>query len=183
VLGNHDLDEGEGERIAAVLRDLGIVVLEGGAATVDVRGIRVGVAGMRGFGGGVDPAAPAPADYVETSSGVVESTASGARLEAALAGLDADVRIALTHYAPCAGTLEGEPPAIWDHLGSHLLGAAVDAGRAHLAVHGHAHHGSEAGWTAGGVPVRNVARPVIRRPYAVYELSATGRLLRGAHTT
>ena len=48
--------------------------------------------------------------------------------------------------------------------------------RAHscdLAVHGHAHHGTERGATPGGVPVRNVARPVIRHSFKVYELEAT----------
>ena len=37
-------------------------------------------------------------------------------------------------------------------------------------MHGHAHSGTENGATAGGVPVRNVARPVLGRPYAVYEV-------------
>jgi Icc-related predicted phosphoesterase len=40
-----------------------------------------------------------------------------------------------------------------------------------LHVHGHAHLGSEQGMTPGGVPVRNVALPVIKRPYAVYSLA------------
>jgi Icc-related predicted phosphoesterase len=46
----------------------------------------------------------------------------------------------------------------------------------HLALHGHAHYGTEVGCTPGGVPVRNVARPVIRAPYAIYELPGARRL-------
>jgi hypothetical protein len=36
----------------------------------------------------------------------------------ALRGLDADFRVALTHYSPVAETLAGEPPEIYPFLGS-----------------------------------------------------------------
>ena len=42
--------------------------------------------------------------------------------------LDADVRIALLHYAPIPETLEGEPPELYPFLGSDLLGHAIDDG-------------------------------------------------------
>ena len=42
--------------------------------------------------------------------------------------------------------------------------------REDLALHGHAHFGCEQGVTPGGVRVRNVAQPVIRKAYALYEL-------------
>jgi hypothetical protein len=42
---------------------------------------------------------------------------------------------------------------------------------ADLAVHGHAHGGSEKGVTPGGVQVCNVAQPVIGSAYRVYCLS------------
>jgi Icc-related predicted phosphoesterase len=176
VLGNHDHDSGEGVRIAGMLRRIGVHVLDGSTVTLDLGDVRVGVAGIKGTGGGFDTAAT-PRTVTERSSGIVESTASVHRLLPALRGLDTDVRIALTHYAPVADTLVGEPPEIWRNLGTHLLGAAIDAGGAQLAVHGHAHHGTEQGRTAAGCPVRNVAQPVIRRPYAVYTLSRAGALL------
>jgi len=50
-----------------------------------------------------------------------------------------------------------------------LLGAAIDACAVDLAIHGHAHHGTERGITAGGTPVRNVAMPVLRAAFNVYE--------------
>jgi len=37
-------------------------------------------------------------------------------------------------------------------------------------LHGHAHAGREVGVTPRGIPVRNVARHVIRRPYKIYQL-------------
>ncbi|HWH13505.1 MAG TPA: hypothetical protein VNT51_02085, partial [Miltoncostaeaceae bacterium] len=57
-------------------------------------------------------------------------------------------------------------------LGSHLLADAVDATGAQLVLHGHAHLGAPEGLTPGGVAVRNVARPVIRRPFALLSLVA-----------
>lgn len=80
-------------------------------------------------------------------------------LATALADLDADVRVALTHYSPVPDTLTGEPPEIYPLLGSYFLAEAVDAAGASLAIHGHAHAGQEYGATVGGVPVRSWARP------------------------
>jgi hypothetical protein len=51
-----------------------------------------------------------------------------------------------------------------------MLGEAIDRSGADLVVHGHAHHGSLAGLTPGGVPVRNVAQSVIRAPYVVFTI-------------
>jgi len=64
----------------------------------------------------------------------------------------------------------GERAEIFPFLGSSLLAHAVDAAGADLVVHGHAQAGTEQGVTAGGVRVRNVALPLIRRPYRVFRL-------------
>jgi hypothetical protein len=72
-------------------------------------------------------------------------------------------------------TLLGEPPEIWSFLGNYLLGDAIDEARADLAVHGHAHAGREKGLTEDGVPVRNVAQPVIRSAYRVYDVDVAAR--------
>jgi hypothetical protein len=65
----------------------------------------------------------------------------------------------------------GEPLEIYPFLGSYLLAEAIDhGGGADLVLHGHAHAGSERGRTPGGVPVRNVARPVIRRSHRIFDL-------------
>ena len=92
-------------------------------------------------------------------------------LAAALQALDCDLRVALMHYAPVPDTLVGEPLEIYPFLGSYLLAQAIDSAPTALAVHGHAHAGSERGTTPGGVKVRNVAHPVIKQAYNVYELS------------
>ncbi len=50
----------------------------------------------------------------------------------------------------------------------------MDEQGADLAVHGHAHLGTEHGMTAGGIRVRNVAMPAIDRAFAVYHLPVDG---------
>src|SRR6266513_2281311 len=92
------------------------------------------------------------------------------RLGETLRALECDVLVALTHYAPCPDTLAGEPLEIYPFLGSYLLGQAIDSAPTALAVHGHAHAGTERGITPGGVRVRNVAHPVIKQAYSVFHL-------------
>src|SRR5438093_1320732 len=97
-----------------------------------------------------------------------------AALEAELTALETDVKVALMHYSPVEETLRGERLEIYPFLGSYFLAEAVDHGGADLALHGHAHGGTEKGLTPGGVHVRNVAIPVINSAYKVYCLGADG---------
>lgn len=53
---------------------------------------------------------------------------------------------------------------------------------ADLAVHGHAHAGTEHGMTGGGVRVRDVAQPVIGRAFHVYHLPVPERVSTSAGT-
>ena len=75
------------------------------------------------------------------------------------------------HYAPIEATVVGEPKELYPFLGSSLLAGPIDRLGANLVLHGHAHYGTERGETEGGIPVRNVALPVLRRSYAVFEFS------------
>jgi Icc-related predicted phosphoesterase len=81
----------------------------------------------------------------------------------------------LLHYAPVVDTVIGEPPEIHAFLGSSRLAEVVDRyENVKLVVHGHAHRGAPEGRTARGVPVYNVALPVLRAlgdtPYRVFEV-------------
>jgi Icc-related predicted phosphoesterase len=147
--------------------DAGIRVLEGDGVVLDCGGLRLGVAGVKGFGGGFGSHTASNFGEPEMKRFVRTTEESARRLAAALGALECDARVALMHYAPVPQTLEGEPVEIFPFLGSYLLGEAVDAVPTALALHGHAHAGSERGCTPGGVPVRNVAHPVIRRAYRV----------------
>jgi Icc-related predicted phosphoesterase len=153
-----------------VLRDAGMTVLEGDTTVLEINGHRLGIAGAKGFGGGFAGACASSFGEREMKNFVGTTEAIAERLGTALRGLDCDALVALTHYAPVPETLVGEPLEIYPFLGSYLLGQAIDSAPTALALHGHAHHGSERGRTPGGVPVRNVAHPVIKQAYNVYQL-------------
>jgi Icc-related predicted phosphoesterase len=172
VLGNHDWHSGRQDDIARVMASIGVRVLEGTSVQMTVGDHVLGVAGTKGFGGGFAGATIADFGEPQMRAFAAHARESAAGLAAALAGITTcDVRVALTHYAPVAETLLGEPMEIYPFLGSHLLADVIDEARPSLALHGHAHHGIERGTTAGGVPVRNVATTVLRRPYAVYQVA------------
>lgn len=170
VLGNHDHHAGAPEEFRDRLESAGICVLEGDATVVDVEGTTVGIAGAKGFGGGFAGACASDFGEDEMKAFVGHTREVAGRLGAALAGLDTDLRLALLHYSPCEDTLRGERLEIFPFLGSYLLAEAIDAADVDLALHGHAHAGVEHGVTPGGTRVRNVAMPVIRSSYRVYEL-------------
>lgn len=172
VLGNHDYHSDEEGAIRKVMEDAGAIVLEGEGTTIDVNGDRVGIAGAKGFGGGFVGACASDFGEPEMKGFIQTTKTYAARLTQVLEGLDADWRIALLHYSPVEETLAGERLEIYPFLGSYLLAEAIDSVGADLVVHGHAHGGREKGATAGGVPVRNVAQPVIRRPYGIYCLGS-----------
>ncbi len=177
VLGNHDYHADQPAEVTSVLEDAGITVLEGTGTVLPLNGTRLGVAGAKGFGGGFagrcasDFGEPEMKAFIRTTMGIAE------RLGHTLRGLECDVLVALTHYAPIPETLAGEPPEIYPFLGSYLLGQAIDSAPTALALHGHAHHGSERGTTPGGVRVRNVAHPVIKQAYSVFHLTAEPALI------
>ncbi|MFI5936894.1 metallophosphoesterase [Actinoplanes sp. NPDC051494] len=171
VLGNHDHQSDQQSQVTDVLRDAGLTVLEGEGTVLTINGHRLGIAGAKGFGGGFAGACASSFGEREMKNFVGTSEAAAEKLGAALRGLEGcDALVALTHYAPVPETLTGEPLEIYPFLGSYLLGQAIDSAPTALALHGHAHHGSERGRTPGGVPVRNVAHPVIKQAYNVYQL-------------
>lgn len=168
VLGNHDYDADSEDLVRKELEETGVTVLEGERVVLDINGRSVGVAGTKGFGGGFPGAAASDFGEPEMKAFVRHSRRLAESLEEQLEVLDSDVKIALTHFSPVEETLQGERLEIYPFLGCYLLAEAIDRGGAHLALHGHAHSGTEKGRTPGGVPVRNVAQPVIRHAYNVY---------------
>jgi Icc-related predicted phosphoesterase len=174
VLGNHDYHSDAAQKVCDALESADVRILEGESAVVDVDGATVGVAGAKGFGGGFAGACGSDFGEPEMKAFIAHTKEVAGRLGEALADLDTDVRIALLHYAPVKDTLIGEKLEIYPFLGSYLLGQAIDEAGADLIVHGHAHGGTEKGVTPAGVHVRNVAQPVIRHSYRVYEVEPRG---------
>ncbi len=173
VLGNHDHHDDKPLEVKKTLEDKGIHVLEGTTFTHRVNGCSLGIAGVKGFGGGFAGKCGSAFGEREMKAFIQHTCDIAETLESALSELDTDIKVALTHYAPVPDTLRGEPPEIYPFLGSYLLGEAIDATGTNLAIHGHAHFGTEQGITPGGVRVRNVAQPIIRSAYTVYAMEGT----------
>jgi Icc-related predicted phosphoesterase len=157
VLGNHDHEHGVPDQVREILASRGVRVLEGESCVV----AGVGFAGAKGFGGGFGRFALGYWGEPALKGFVAESRREAEALAGALARLETRQRVALVHYAPVLGTLAGEPPEIQPFLGSERLGEALERGGATLAFHGHAHAGSPEGATPAGIPVYNVAAPVL----------------------
>ena len=82
--------------------------------------------------------------------------------EARRAKLRMTRRIVMLHYSPVLDTVMGEPEQIFPFLGNDRLVEPIDRFKAAVVFHGHAHHGTFAGKTPGGVPVFNVSMLRVR---------------------
>jgi Icc-related predicted phosphoesterase len=162
VLGNHDLESGKAAEVTAILTDAGLTILDGDACEM----AGVGVAGVKGFGGGFGKHALGPWGETIIKQFVREAVDEALKLEAALARLKAAPPIALLHYSPIQATVEGEPLEIFPFLGSSRLEEPISRYPVALVVHGHAHRGQLQGTTKAGVPVYNVSMPLLTRSFA-----------------
>ena len=142
--------------------------LEGQSVYFQVGKFRVGIAGLKGFGGGFIGASITEFGEPEMKSFAHQTKLQAEVLQRELSQLDADFRFALLHYSPIEATLLGERREIFPFMGSYLLSEAIDSVGADCVFHGHAHLGTERGATPRGIPVRNVAQPVIRSAYRIY---------------
>ena len=113
VLGNHDFEAGKQAEVGDVLREAGVTVLDGESVVLTTAtGTRVGFAGVGGSGGGFWPLEGPDAIHSRALKALAPRARREAdRLDAALRQLDADVRVAITHFAPTVSTLGREPLA------------------------------------------------------------------------
>jgi Icc-related predicted phosphoesterase len=162
VLGNHDYESDVADDVRQILMHAGVTVLDGEA--VEVHG--VGIAGAKGFCGGFGRGSLGPWGEVAIKQFVNEAIQEALKLESALAKLRTAQRIALLHYSPIVGTVQGEPVEIFPFLGSSRLEDPLVRYPVAFVVHGHAHRGALEGRTVNGVPVYNVAKPLLQRTYA-----------------
>ena len=171
VLGNHDYECGQPEKVCSILHDAGMTVLDEQAVEID----GVGFAGVKGFLGGFGRGELAPFGEPIVKAMVDEVLTESRKLENQLRTLRTDRSVTVLHYSPILGTIEGEPPEIFQYLGSQRLCEPIDRfDHVKAVVHGHAHHGSYEGRTPMGRPVYNVAqfvlRPLFGKPYVVLEI-------------
>ena len=174
ILGNHDYHQDRQSEIRKEMERGGFQVLDGEGWVAEIAGVRVGVAGTKGFGGGFKGAHAADFGEPEMKTFVAHARSTAEGLQTALRELEADIRIALVHYSPIEATCIGERLEIYPFLGCYQLEDAIQAGGADVVFHGHAHNGSYQGKMRDGTPVFNVASTVIKQPYVVVELEPAG---------
>ena len=183
VLGNHDHESGKADEVSAVLDEAGITVLDGGMR--EVRG--VAFVGVKGFGGGFGRRMLEPWGEQTLKAFVQESVDETMKLEKALSRVRGMPRVVLMHYAPIRATVESEHAEILPFLGSSRLEEPLNRFRVSMAFHGHAHRGATDGATSTGVPVYNVAMPLLRRtfrddpPFRVIDLNVEERSQQPGH--
>jgi Icc-related predicted phosphoesterase len=129
--------------------------------TCEIQG--VGFAGVKGFAGGFGRRALGPWGEPIIKQFVHEAVNEALKLESALARLRTDKKIVILHYAPIEATVEGEPREIYPYLGCSRLEEPLGRYSVTAVLHGHAHNGAPEGRTAAGVPVYNVALPLMRK--------------------
>jgi Icc-related predicted phosphoesterase len=171
VRGNHDHEAGCPEKVAAALSDVGVLVLDGEG--IEVCGI--GFAGVKGFLGGFGRGTLGFWGEAPVKAFVQAAIDEALKLESALAHLKTPKKVALMHYSPIESTCVGENPMIYPYLGCSRLEEPLMRNPVEVVFHGHAHKGTREGKTATGIPVFNVAMPLLlehgaERPYLVYEI-------------
>jgi Icc-related predicted phosphoesterase len=163
VLGNHDFEKGRHKLIRQILLKAGVHVLDGEAVIIG----NIGFAGVKGFGGGFDKHMLSFFGEGAMKAFVQEAVDEALHLDRALSRLDAEQRdikkIAVMHYSPIKETVVGEPEPIYPFLGCSRLAEPLNRHKVFAAFHGHAHTGSLQGNTTDGVPVYNVAIPILQQ--------------------
>jgi len=159
VLGNHDYDSGQVPALREVLKKVKFQFLEEEPFEMG----KVGFAGAKGFGGGFDQTVVAGFGEDAMKAFVREGVEECLKLENQLSTLQAEHKIVALHYAPIAGTLEGEPLQLHPFLGTSRLAESIDRFDVQAVFHGHAHHGKLEGATPKGALVVNCAQAILRQ--------------------
>jgi Icc-related predicted phosphoesterase len=146
VLGNHDHESGQPEKVFEALRARGVHLLEEAPFELNEH---VGFAGVKGYMGGFGRYTLTAFGEQETKTFVSTTLDEVQRLEYSLRRLSTPVRVVLLHYAPIMETVMGEPEQIFPFLGNDRLLEPIDRFGAAVVFHG--------GQTPAGVPVFNVS--------------------------
>lgn len=162
VLGNHDCDNGQGEKVKEILRSGNLILLEDEEFVLE----NVGFAGVKGFGGGYGRHMLGAFGEDGIKAFVREAIDEVERLEVGLSRIDhAEKRVILMHYSPITDTLKGEPPEIFPFLGTSRFEEVINRFDVNAVFHGHAHYGFPEGKTIKNIPVYNVAYPLMQKTF------------------
>lgn len=170
VTGNHDHENDNVEVLVNMMRSRSIHVLEGNSLKIG----DVGFVGTKGFCGGFGERRIQPFGERAIKTFIQATLDEVVRLERAAMDLSCPHKVAIMHFSPVSGTLQGENPEIYPFLGSSLFADALDRQGVDVIFHGHAHKGSHSGRTPKNIPVFNVSRFVQQRngsrPFFLFEL-------------
>ena len=162
VLGNHDFESGQQDEVRQILIDAGVTVLDGDACEV----LGIGIAGVKGFGGGFGQRALGPWGEPIIKQFVHEAVNEALKLEAALARL----RTPPDRRAPAllADTADGRRRAARD-LSVRRIQPARGADQPLPGVRSCSTAtriaASSKGATERNVPVYNVSMPLLTRTF------------------
>ena len=162
VLGNHDFESNHQDDVRRILSAAGVRLLDGEACEVE----GIGIAGAKGFAGGFGRSALGAWGEPAIKGFVDQAIQEALKLESAIAKLRTPAKIALLHYAPIRATVIGEPEEIFAFLGTSRLEDPFLRHPVDAILHGHAHRGCPEGTTTNGIPVYNVAMPLLKRTHA-----------------
>lgn len=171
VLGNHDYTSNQQDDLKKILSAQHMFVL--GDEPYQYK--EVGFAGVKGFGGGFDNHLTAPFGEEVLKKFVYEAIKESIKLEESLMKLETEKKVVILHYSPIRQTAIGESLEIFPLLGTSRLMAPIENYNVSIVFHGHAHHGTPRGKTVGGIPVYNVAFPLLSKiqplePYVIVEI-------------
>lgn len=168
VLGNHDHEKGRQKLIRHTIQSEHVHVLDGEFVVLN----NIGIAGIKGFGGGFDNHMLSLFGEEAMKSFVKEAVNESLSLDRALKRLDEEYedlkKIVLMHYSPIKSTITGEPDEVFPFLGCSRLEEPLNRYNIDAVFHGHAHKGFLEGKTHNGVKVYNVAWPILQK--AGYEV-------------
>lgn len=163
VLGNHDHEKGRQKLIRHTLQNENVHVLEGEFVVLG----DIGIAGVKGFGGGFDNHMLSLFGEEAMKSFVKEAVNEALGLDRALKRLSEEHEdkkiIVLLHYAPIKTTVHGEPEEVYPFLGCSRLEEPLVRHEIVAVFHGHAHKGFHEGALHNGTKVYNVAWPLLQK--------------------
>ena len=163
VLGNHDYEKGRHKTIRQILQNENVHILDGEAMVIG----DVGIAGIKGFGGGFDSHMLSMFGEDALKSFVKEAVNEALALDRALSRLDQEFenskKVVLMHYSPIKGTVVGEPEQVYPFLGCSRLAEPLNRQKIVAVFHGHAHRGIIKGVTHNGAKVFNVSWSVLQK--------------------
>jgi uncharacterized protein len=173
VLGNHDYQSDQSDEVTRILmQNENVHILEKEPYVYE----GIGFAGVKGFIGGFGQWALGSFGEPYIKDIIRHRDNQAFALENQLKALTTDKKVVIMHYSPIRETVDDEPADIMPFLGATRYEQTIDQYGASVVFHGHANMGPHAGKTTKGIPVFNVAYPLLQnimpdKPYKLFELN------------